>query len=239
MLALSACKPTVIIEEPEPAPQLHAENDPVEDPLIEQEAVREAMRAYAAALIERDVEAAESLVVADTFRLYEQLRVTALNATREQLEELDLLRVVMVLQIRSKLDRAALEALDGRGLFGFAVTEGLVGDEIAALSLDEIFVDIGTLAQIRIEGTPVVWLRKTGGDHGELRWRVDIPRMINEVGPQIEAMAKDQIAANGKARTAYALAELGSDEFIDIEVLDGPLESVDEDDGAPAPAPAP
>jgi hypothetical protein len=215
LLALSACKPTIVIEVEEPRGEGDETSPPI-DPLVEREAVREAVRAYAIAMHERDVEAAVDLVVADTFDLYESLRVAALRAEREQLERLDMMRVILVLQIRSHLTRAELESLDGRGLFRRAVVDGLVVAELAELTLEEVWVDeTATHAQIRVDDEPVLWLRKTDA----ARWRIDIPQMIREFGPTIEAITQEQVLAHGKVATAAMIAE--SD---DPAILDGPRE---------------
>jgi len=226
-----ACKPT-ITEDPEPAPR--PVSDPATDPLIEQEAVRDAVRAYAEALNHRDASAAIELVVADTFRLHEDLRLAALNATRDELEGWDLLSVIMILQSRSALTRAELEALDGQGLFALTVSEGLVG-EVELFSLDEVRVDEdGALAQVRVEGVPVVWLRKaTDRADRPPRWRVDFPQMMQQGGLAYEAAAQERIAASGKVRTAYILLELGTEQFLNLDILAGPLESRGEAADAP------
>lgn len=217
ILALTACKPTIIIEAPEPEPSA---SDPADDPLIVHEAVREAVRAYTTALDQRDVEAAAACVVEQTFILYEDLRVAALRATRNQLENADLMSVLMVLQIRAKVGRADLEAVDGRGLFGIAVREGLVGEGLDELSLDHVWLDESrTSAQIRVEGEPIVWLRKT-----EAGWQMDIPEMVRLLGPAIEAVAREQVLADGRVRTAFTLVEIGTNEFVDVAIVDGPLE---------------
>jgi hypothetical protein len=226
ILALTACKPTIILDDPEPE---RPPSDPADDPLVEQEAVREAVRGYAAALAQRDVDAAAKHVVVETFGLYEDLRIAALRATREQLETWDLMSLLMVLQIRSKVGRAELEAVDGRGLFGFAVTEGLVGEGLDAVPLDDVRLDEArTAAQIHLEGEPIAWLRKT--DAG---WQMDIPEMVRLLGPAIEAVAREQVVADGKLRTAYTLLEIGADEIVDVAILDGPLELDGAGDDAP------
>ncbi|HLT40305.1 MAG TPA: hypothetical protein VK034_28695 [Enhygromyxa sp.] len=226
ILALTACKPT-IIEDPDLEPRPQA--DPADDPLVEQEAVRVAIRQYAAALGRHDVEAAAASVVADTFGYYEDIRIAALRATREQLEGWDFVSVMMILQVRSKIGRAELEAVDGRRLFDVAVTEGLFGEDLDKVELDEIWIDEpGMIAQLRLQGQPIVWLRKIDG-----RWRIDIPEMVRQLGPGIEAQARERFAADGKARTAYSLLEIGSQEFLDIAILDGPLELEGETGNAP------
>jgi hypothetical protein len=95
--------------------------------------------------------------------------------------------------------------------------------------LDDVWLDEArTSAQIRLEGEPIAWLRKT--DAG---WQMDIPEMVLQLGPGIEAMARKQVVADGKLRTAYTLLEIGTDESLAIEILDGPLEL----DGEPKDAP--
>lgn len=225
LVGLGACgKPTYVeVSEPEPPPP----SDPAADPLIEQEAVREAVRQYAKALDDHDVAGAAKLVVDETFGFYEDLRVAALRSTRDQLEGWDLLSLLMILQIRSLVSRAELEASDGRRLFETAVAAGVLGEGVGEVDLDEVWIgadttETGTQAQtraeIRIDGQAIVWLRKTD------RWRVDIPEMIRLLGPAIERSVQDQVNADGKLRTAYTLLEVSSDAPIAFEVLDGPLE---------------
>lgn len=222
MLGLAACKPT-IIEDPEPEPP--PPSDPAEDPLIEQEAVRVAVRDYTAALRQRDVAAAKLCVVTETFGMYEDLRIAALRSSRDALETWDLLSVLMILQIRATIPGAELEQVDGRGLFGMAVANGLVGEGAEGVSLDEVWIaDDKTVAEIRLDGAAIVWLRKTDDD-GEPHWRIDIPEMIRQLGPAIEASVREQVSADGKARTAYTLLQLSSETAVDFRVLDGPLDN--------------
>ena len=225
LVALAGCdKAKVIIAEPEPEPI-----GPSVDPLVEEQAVREAVREYAAALDARDAAAASEVVAADTFVYYDDLRRAALRADREALERWDLMSIILVLQIRSALTRAELEQLDGRALFERAVTEGLVGEEVGAIELDEVFVaDDGARAEVRIEGEPVVWLRRDPLAEPPQPWRVDIPESIRVLGPAIEAVARERVLADGKARTAMTFVELSSDRFLDVAILDGPLEQLDD-----------
>lgn len=226
ILALTACKPTIIVEQPKPEQR---PSDPADDPLIVHEAVREAVRAYAAALAQRDVEAAAALVVDDTFWFYEDLRVAALRATREQLEALDMMSVLMVLQIRATIGRAELEAVDGRGLFGLAVSKGLVGEGLDEVPLDDVWLDDArTIATINLDDQPVAWLRKTAAG-----WQMDIPELVRQLGPAIEATARERVVADGKLRTAYTMLEIGADVMIDVAILDGPLELEGASDDAP------
>lgn len=206
----------MVLTAPEPEP---SSSVPTADPLVEHEAVRVAVRSYAAALGARDAAAANEWVVADTFSYYEDLRIAALRASREQLEDWDLMSVILVLQIRSAVPRAELEAIDGRALFERAVSAGLVGDEIEDVVLDDVWLDdTGERAEIRLDSAPVVWLRK------DPSWRVDIPEMIRVLGPAIEAMAHESVSVDGKLRTALTFVELSTDAWVDIAVLEGPLE---------------
>ena len=59
-------------------------------------------------------------------------------------------------------------------------------------------------------------------------WRVDIPESIRVLGPAIEAVARERVLADGKARTAMTFVELSSDRFLDVAILDGPLEQLDD-----------
>lgn len=214
-LALAGCdRATVIVEQPEaPKPVPNAAE-------LEQEAVREAVRRYASALQAREAAAATAAVVSETFVYYEDLRLLASSATRAQLDKLDLMSVMLILQIRARFGRSELAAVDGRVLFERAVEAGLVGDEVGEVPLDEVWIDDAREhAEIRIESTPVVWLRKQ-----DEQWLVDIPTMIMKLGPTIESLARDRLLADGKLRTALALVELGSEESVDLDVLDGPLE---------------
>ena len=235
LLLASGCKPTVILEQPEPVTAVLV---PTEDPLVEHEAVRVAVRSYAAALSAHDAAAADEWVVADTFGYYEDLRIAALRATREQLEGWDLMSVILILQIRTEVTRAELEALDGRGLFGRVVTAGLAGDQIEDIVLDDVWLDdTGAHAEIRLDGDPIVWLRKdteTETETEQASWRVDIPEMIRLLGPAIEAMAHEPVSADGKVRTALTFVELSTEGWVDIAVLDGPLDTAPHADASGA-----
>lgn len=218
-LLLGGCdRATVIVEQPDaPTPAPDAEALAAER---EREAVREAVHRYAGALEAHDAAAATATVVTETFEYYEDLRLLATSASRAQLESLDLMSVMLVLQIRARFGRTELGAVDGRMLFERAVEAGLVGADVDAVPLDEVWIDDARAhAEIRIESQPVVWLRKQ-----DEQWRVDIPEMIRLLGPTIESLARERLVADGKLRTALALIELGSDVSVDIDVLDGPLE---------------
>lgn len=219
MLALASCdRATVIIEQPDaPTP---APSPAARELELEREAVREAVRRYAAALKSRDAAAASATVVRETFDLYEDLRRLASTAPRTQLEQLDLMSVMLVLQIRARFVRSELESLDGRTLFERTVEAGLASEVVDEVALDEVWIDdAGVHAEIRHESEPFVWLRKQ-----DEQWRVDIPTMLRVLGPAIESLARDRVLTDGKLRTAFALIEAGSDDFVDIDVLDGPLE---------------
>jgi hypothetical protein len=218
ILLLGCDRATVIVEQPD-APALPPSPAELERER-EREVVREAVRRYAGALEARDVAAATATVASETFHLYEELRLLAASAPRTQLETLDLMSVMLVLQIRARFVRSELETVDGRALFERAVEAGLVGDEVRDVPLDEVWIDdAGAHAEIRIEGEPVVWLLRE-----DEQWRVDIPKMIRVLGPAIESLARDRVLTDGKLRTALALIVLGSDDSVDVDVLDGPLE---------------
>lgn len=221
---LGGCgKAKVVITESTP-PTTDTPASSTSDPLVEQEAIRETIRRYDAALVAREPAAASECVVEDTFAYYEDLRIAALRATREQLDNnWDLMSVILILQVRTKIMRPELEAMDGRALFEQGVRDGLVGQDVSDIALDEIWIDDDGHAEVRVEGSPVVWLRKTGEGDAE-RWRVDIPEMIRLLGPAVEAMVEERVVADGKVRTALTFVELSSDEFVDIAVLDGPLD---------------
>ena len=217
-LSLGACdRAAVVLEQPDetPAPPL----SPHDDPLVVHEAVREAVREYAAALDRRDPVEARARVVSETFSYYEDLRLAALRATREQLERWDLMSVILILQIRSTLTRTQLEDLDGAALFERAVIEGLVGADAAALPLDHVWLDeAGERAEIRIDDEAVVWLRL------EHSWRVDIPAMIRVLGPALELVARERVLADGKVWTAFNL--LAQTRDAEIEIVDGALDDI-------------
>lgn len=219
VLVLVACDGAKVIVTPEP----EASPPPTPAQQDAEQLVRAAARGYAEALTNRDPSDALEWVVPETLTYYEDLRLAALRATREQLERWDLMSIMLILQLRATITRDELEAADGRALFERAVREGLVGGGVEEVPLDEVWIDAdGSRAEIRVDGEPVVWL------HRELdeRWRVDIPEMIRVLGPAVEAMARERIVADGKLRTAFMLIELSGDASADVAVLDGPLDSL-------------
>lgn len=219
VLVLVACDGAKVIVTPEPEappPPTPAQQDA-------EQHVRAAARGYAEALTNRDPTAALEWVVPETLTYYDDLRLAALRASREQLERWDLMSIMLILQLRATITRDELEAADGRALFERAVHEGLVGGGVEDVPLDEVWIDPdGLHAEIRVDGEPVVWLRREVDEH----WRVDIPEMIRVLGPAVEAMARERIVADGKLRTAYMLIELSGDASADVAVLDGPLDSL-------------
>ena len=219
-LGLVGCKAKVIeIADSSPSASTTTPSDAAAgDPLLAQAVVRAAVERYAAALDARDPAAAAAAVVPETFELYEDLRLAALQSSRAQLESWGLLTVVMILQIRATTSRERLASLDGRGLFERAVVAGMAAEELV---LDDVWIDAsGEVAEIRIDGQPVLWLRPVDRD-----WRVDLPRMITEFDDDYEALAREQVRADGRVLTAYTLVEVGSDEPIAFEIVDGPLDA--------------
>lgn len=215
-LALLACRPKVVSEQPEP----EAREPAPTDARLE---VRAAARAYADALAARDPQAAVGWVVPETFDFYEELRVAALRSRREQLAARDLLTLVMVLELRTRMSAGELEQLDGRGLFEQAIRGGLAGEGVERVALDEIWIDPeGRRAEVRIEGQTVLPLRRDRARGREARWRVDVPELIAVLAPAFEALAAERVAAEGKLAIAQALLEQRLDQPLDPAIFDGP-----------------
>ena len=201
----------------------------------ERTAVFEVARAYAAALRERDGEAAADRVVAETFELYADLGRAALDAPRERLEASTLLRALMILELRAHSTRAQLEQLDGRGLFVHAVAAGLAGGEAESDAAgDELRFDASRLhAQLLEGGQAVLYLRRASVG---APWRVDLPAMLAALGPSLDAFARERIASSGTAWTAFMLVQEQSSNPVDPQILDGPRES---ESPEPSPQPSP
>lgn len=229
-LACSRAKVVVITEDPSPATTPSEDAPPPSDEaLAAQAAVREAVRGYAKTLDARDPAAADWVVPA-TFDYYEDVRLAALRATRDQLERWDLMSVILILQVRLAINRAELDTLDGRALFERAVTLGFVGEDVQGVPLDEVWIDpSGLRAEIRVDEQPIVWLARPDDSES---WRLDIPEMIRLLGPAVEAMVGARVIAEGKVFTALTLLQQSDAGGIDPAVLDGPLESDPDADGA-------
>ena len=226
-ISSSACDRATVIVAPPEDPALAPV--PSEDPVAIHAAVRLRVQTYVHALDTRDVETARASVVRDTAAYYEDLRGLALTATRDQLESLDLMSVLLVLQIRNAVTGPELETLDGAGLFERAVAEGLVGSEAKDVSLDDVWLDeSGEKAEIRIEGQAVVWLRFEDDD-----WRIDLPTMIQTIGATLGQLARERIVRDGKVFTAVMLLQQSI--AVDPAVVDGPLEAEGEDASSQSP----
>jgi hypothetical protein len=235
VLGLAGCR-TTIVEVADP-PRAGAGRDAGAEPgelALDEQTVRAAVQRYIAALAARDPVAASAAVVPDTFDYYEQLRVAALQASRDQLESLGLMSVMLVLQIRMRSSRAELEQLDGHGLFSAAIVSGMA---IEAIDLEHIWIDEAREhAEVRIDGEAVLWLRSVADPDSDRppQWRLDLPAMIVALEPRFEAVAREQVSAEGRVRMAYALIELTHEGVIDLDILDGPLDTI-----APPKTPAP
>ncbi|NVB42694.1 hypothetical protein G6O69_33035 [Pseudenhygromyxa sp. WMMC2535] len=227
LLALSACGPRIVSEE------AVSGGDPLASPADPQAAVREAARGYADALAARDGSAAALWVAPETFDLYEDLRTAALTATPAELEARDLLTTIMVLELRARMNPAALAELDGRRLFEQAIDAGFVSEDLGELDLDEVWIDeSGTRAEIRQDGQAVLLLRAaadppaaaeaTGGDAPA--WRVDLPGLIERVTPDFDALARERIDAQGRLETALRFVEFRLGESVDRAILDTPID---------------
>lgn len=235
VFGLAGCKTTIVEVADPPGAGSRAGTDASETALDEQ-AVRAAVQRYIAALEARDPVAASAAVVPETFDYYEQLRVAALQASREQLESRGLMSVMLILQIRMRSSRAELEQLDGRALFSAGIVSGMA---IEPVSLEDIWIDEAReLAEVRIDGEAVLWLRSFIDTDGQPQWRLDLPAMIVALEPRFEAAAREQVDAEGKVRMAYAVIELTNEGVIDLGILDGPLETIEPIE-SPAPASQP
>ncbi|WP_157596210.1 hypothetical protein [Plesiocystis pacifica] len=234
LCAALACGPRITVETVD-AP---VDEAPVEDggkdpgPSPEREAVLAVARGYADALTQRDPERAAELVVAETFVFYDDLRRAALTSKAEDLERWPLMPLIMVLELRVRFSRAELEAFDGRSLFTAAVEAGLAGEDIGDL-LDDPSVEVAHTeddhAELRVEQSSLLYLRRdpdpeVDADAGaQAPWRVDLPGLIEALGPSIEALAKERVETSGKLRTALYFVALRLDVALDPAILDGPL----------------
>lgn len=217
-------KAAVKDEKPKPSP----ERDP------EREAVLAVARGYADALTQRDPERAAEFVVAETFVFYDDLRRAALTSKAEGLERWPLMPLIMVLELRVRFSRAELEAFDGRTLFAAAVEAGLAGEDIGDL-LDDPSIEVAHTeddhAELRVEQSSLLYLRRDSeadpaaepNAGGQAPWRVDLPGLIEALGPSIEALAKERVETSGKLRTALYFVALRLDVALDPALLDGPL----------------
>ncbi len=222
-LILAGC-PRAPTSEPatEPEPTNEDSHDPNEE-LARRDAVRQAIEAYIVSLEARDPSGAIERVTHNTFAFYEDLRQLALAGTREQIEARSLMVALIVLELRSRLTRSELEQTDGRAVFERAIRQGLVGENLREINLDEVWIDdAGTRAEIRAGEQALVWLR-----FEDQRWKIDLPAMVAGLAPLLEAQVAEQIAADGRLRVAYALISAEREEALPIELLDGPLDSFD------------
>jgi len=95
----------------------------------EEQKLAAAFEAYRSAALERRGEDAADQVTKGTIAYYQSSRDDALTLSRAALEQRSVIDQVLILSLRHYLSAAELRAMDGRGLFVWAVDEGLVGEE--------------------------------------------------------------------------------------------------------------
>lgn len=93
------------------------------------EGVRAVFLAYKKAVYDKDGEGAAKAASSTTIEYFETSRRAALSMPEATLRTKPLMFKLMVLMIRARLSADRLKAMDGRGLFVYAVNDGLVGQE--------------------------------------------------------------------------------------------------------------
>lgn len=182
---------------PEPAP-VAVEPAPVavsKTLTSDEEALVEVWHQYRACLVNRDGTRALDLVTPETIQDYDRQLELALNATRGEVRELDVLDRYMVLMLRSRLTSEKLRALDGRSVLALAITRGWVGSSMPSdVRIKRIEADVGYVRLVK-DGKEVpldiAFMRRVAGS-----WRVDLVEVTRATRPAVirmlEKMAKQE-----------------------------------------------
>ena len=186
-------------------------------------ALRADYRAFTAAVLKQDGEAAAKYVTSGTLEVYERCRKLALDSEGKNLAELPQIDVLMVFQLRYLLSAAELKRIDAKALFAWGVKHGLVSREtFQGIELADVEVrnnNTGT-AKLTKNSTPVndLVFHFTKGD---AHWQLDMQKVMAAAEPTLEKLRAE--TGKGKVELAVFLLERTHKKKIPPAILDGPL----------------
>ena len=142
--------------------------------------VKESFKAYKAAILASDGEAAAQVVTQSSRDYFRRLADQALNLDRDGLHKIYLSDRLYALLLRHSLQRARLESMSGREVVSYAVDEGWIGKEGAEqLQLGNYQVDgdhaAGTI--LRPDGGETTFKMEFVREGG--RWRLDLVALMD------------------------------------------------------------
>jgi len=156
----------------------------------EEETLSATFDAYRVAVLKRRGEDAADLVTKATIAYYQSNRDDALTLPRDDLESRPIIDQIQILSLRHYLGAAELQGMDGRGLFIWAVNEGLVGENgVRRIELTDFLV----------RGEEATGLVEVGGQRSTIRfrfaredgeWRLDLLSVLAPASTVMEAQAR-------------------------------------------------
>ena len=170
-----------------------------------EEAVRNCYESYKAAILSDQGEEAIQWVDSRTITYYGDMLELVKNADSAQLETLSILDKFMVLIIRHKASKEDILSFDGRGLFIYAIKEGMVGkNEVVNNTIGEVTIeDAFAKGQLLVQEQPTPLYMDFYRESD--RWKVDLTSVF---GPTEELFDK-LIQDSGQAENEYLFMLLG------------------------------
>ena len=156
----------------------------------EEERLSATFDAYRVAVLNGRGSAAADLVTGETIAYYQSSRDDALTLSRAELETRPIIDQIQILSLRQYLDAAELQGMDGRGLFIWAVDEGLVGEEgVRRIELTDFSIrDNDATGLVSAGGKRSTFRFRFAREDGE--WRLDLLSVMAPVSSVMEAQAK-------------------------------------------------
>ena len=100
--------------------------------------VENSFSVYKDAILSSDGPSSTKFVSSKTFAYYSQMRDLALNSTKLELEQKNLLDRMIVLRLRAEFNGDKLNDMTGKGIFVYAVNNHWIGDEVKSLQIRDI-----------------------------------------------------------------------------------------------------
>jgi len=185
-------------------------------------AVEQDFEALKHALAQRDSTAASALVTHSTLHHYENCRILSVDSSTTDFADLDQLSVLLVLQLRFLLSKGELEQMDGKELFEWGVSNGLVKkDTFKSIQIHKVQCEGPTAMATVTKDGQIASDAKFTFRHENDRWKFDMTEVSRMASQQLDAVREQ--AGKTKIEMAIYLLENTHKEKIPPAILDGPL----------------
>ena len=167
--------------------------------------VKQAFGEYRLALVDGDGKSAADRVSSGSIDLYGQYRELSLGGSEETIKGLSMINRLQVLLVRHRVPLESLKAMDGRGLFVYAVDNGWIGKKVVRIRLAEITA-LGRRATAKVTD-----LGKPTGDINHFikeadGWKVDLLPTMKGADQLFQRLAKK----SGQSENEYIISVITS-----------------------------